>query len=107
MFAEAISGFVFLLIAIFLAPLLIVNAFAKITGQRLKFPSVMKLALDLLMGLALRLLETAEVVAQMVADRVPAKQAHLRPVVSAVVFMLIIAVGFLLLLRVLAAMASI
>lgn len=96
MFQSAISGFLFLLIAVFLGPALIVAGFQMLNGQKIRLPSVMKPLAKTVFALAALLVETANVVANMVAEIWPTKYACLRPIVKpAVKFVIFAAIAWM------------
>lgn len=98
-FTQAISGFIFLLIIIFLAPTLLVGGFAKMSGAKVRLPSVLKPVLKVMMDIAAGLAAVAEMVAQVVAERLPEKYEHLKPLATLFIKYAIIGIIALLFLR--------
>lgn len=91
MLQSAISGLFFLLIALFLGPALVIAGFQMLSGQKVRLPSVIKPLVRVVFALAALLVETAGVVANMVAEQCPTKYAHLQPIVKPVVKFAILA----------------
>lgn len=91
MFQSTISGTFFLLIALFLGPALIIAGFQMLAGQKVRLPSVIKPLGKTVLALADLLVETADVVAKMVAERCPTKYAYLQPIVKQAVKLAILA----------------
>ncbi len=102
MLTSIISGFFFLIIAVYLGPALLIAGHQMLMGQKVRLPSVVKPLNKMLVALFSMLVETAAVVANMVAEKLPPKYQHLRPIVRPVVKFAIvvtviwIAVAFLL-----------
>lgn len=90
MFQSTVSGIIFVLIAVFLGPALIAAAFQLMSGQKVRLPSLVKPVGKALGTLAAMLWETSGVVANMVADGMPDKYAHLRPFAGPVTRMAIV-----------------
>lgn len=82
MFQSIISGFFFLLIGLFCGPALIIAGFQLLSGQKMRLSSVIKPLGKTVSALAAVLVETAEVVANLVAENWPTKYACLRPIVK-------------------------
>jgi len=70
------SHFVFLLCCLFAGPFIIIAGFQILQGQRVKLPSVGKVVLKTGEQIATVLFDIAEMVAQLVASRLPPKYAH-------------------------------
>lgn len=80
MFTSAISGFILFLISICVGPFILIAAFQTMSGQRVRLPSLIKPILQTLALLGGMLMETAGMVAHIVAEQLPARYAHLKPV---------------------------
>lgn len=105
-FTPAISGFIFLLIIIFLAPTLLVGGFAKMSGAKVRLPSVAKPVFKVMLDIAGGLTSVAGMVAQVVAEQLPEKYAHLRPIAALSVKYAIIGIIVLFFLRFLLQLAA-
>lgn len=81
MLQSIVSGFFFLLIGLFCGPALIIAGFQLLRGQKVRLPSVIKPLGRTVLALAALLVATAEVVANLVAEKWPTKYACLRPIV--------------------------
>lgn len=90
MYTSIISGLFFLLFTVFLGPAILIAGHQLLNGQKVRLPSVVKPLSKALSALAILLLETAGVVANMVAQRLPPKYAHLRPIARPVVKLVIL-----------------
>jgi hypothetical protein len=90
MFQTEISGIVFFLIAIFFGPALLMAGFQTMTGQKVRFASLVKPLMKLFITFAQMVFEMAGVVASVVADKLPPKYAHLKPFACPVVQIAII-----------------
>ncbi len=90
MLTSAISGFVLFVIAVCVGPALLIAGWQTLNGERVRLPSVVKPLMQSLSMLAVMLLETAEVVANMVAEKCPPKHAHWRPAIRPAVKLAII-----------------
>lgn len=85
MHTSIISGFFFLVFAVCLGPALLIAGHQMLMGQKVRLPSVVKPLSKMLLALASLLFATAGVVANMVAEKLPPKYAHLQPIVRPVV----------------------
>lgn len=90
MFQTEISGLVFFFIAIFFGPALIIAGFQTMTGQKVRFASLVKPLMKVFITFAQMLFEMADVVASVVADKLPPKYAHLKPFARPIVQIAII-----------------
>ena len=79
MFQTAVSAIVFFLMAVFLGPALLVAAFQLMRGQKVRLPSLVKPLTNVVFTLGALVWETSEVVACMVAERLPEKYARFKP----------------------------
>lgn len=109
-FTQAISGFVFFLIIIFLVPTLLINGFAKMSGAKVRLPAVMKPVLKGIIDFTGVLLAIADMVAQVVAELVakwlPPKYAHCRQFFALCIKLLIIGISAMFFLRFLCVLAE-
>lgn len=85
MLTSIISGFFFLLFAVCLGPAMLIAGYQMLMGQKVRLPSVVKPLSKMLVALTSSLFATAGVVANMVAERLPPKYAHLQPIARPVV----------------------
>ncbi len=85
MLTSIISGFFFLVFAVFLGPALLIAGHQMLIGQKVRLPSVVKPLTKMLLALASLLFATAGVVANMVAEKLPPKYAHWQPIARPVV----------------------
>jgi len=103
---QVFSGFIVLLTIVFLGPALIFAAFAKMSGEKVRMPSLAKPVLKVLLDLACGLAALVQMVAQVVAEQLPPKHEHLKPIVALSLKFAIIGVVILLFWCFLAQMAE-
>ena len=92
MFESTISGIVFFLIAVFFGPALIMAGFQMMGGQKVHLASLLKPFIKVICMLGEMVWETAEVVANMVAENLPKKYAPCKPLVAAAVKLAIVGI---------------
>ncbi len=90
MYTSIISGLFFLFFTAFLGPAILIAGHQLLNGQKVRLPSVVKPLSKALSAIAILLIETAGVVANVVAQRLPPKYAHLRPIVRPAVKLVIL-----------------
>lgn len=81
MFLSEFTGILIFLVTVFFGPALILAGFQKMSGQKVRIPPILKPLAKTFIGFVEILSEVAELVASVVAEKLPGRHAHLQPVV--------------------------
>lgn len=81
MFLSELSGVLIFLITVFFGPALILAGFQTMSGQKFRIPSIVKPLAKTFIGFVEILSEVADLVASVVAEKLPDRHAHLQPLV--------------------------
>ncbi|MBC7997193.1 MAG: hypothetical protein IAF58_04590 [Leptolyngbya sp.] len=99
MIETIVSHFVFLLISLLVGPFLLIAGFQILQGQRLKLPAVGKPVMKFCLQIGKTLIEIADLIAKLVASRLPAQYVHLSLPVQATIKCLCVVLQFWLLIK--------
>ncbi len=99
MIETIVSHFVFLVIALLVGPFLLIAGFQILQGQRLRLPAVGKPVLKICLQIGKTLVEIADLVANLVASKLPAQYVHMAVPVQAATKCLCVVLQFWLLIK--------
>lgn len=99
MIETIVSHFVFLLVSLLVGPFLLLAGFQILQGQRLKLPGVGKPVFKIVLQLCKTMVEIADLVANLVASKLPAQYAHKRNLIQTAIQCLVVVIEFWLLFK--------